>query len=351
MEPPQDPHKQSPDLDTSSPSMPAAVQHAPEPVRAVLHALASGAAYPETALARALDVPVTAVPGRLAACRAAGIEVDARDGWVRLPRPVEWLDPAAVIAALPVDVRRRVGTVENHWRIDSTSSECRRRVRDLPDCSFVFADWQDAGRGRRGRQWVSPPAANLQVSCFKRFAEGFAAQVGLSLAAGVAVAEALDACGVVGVQLKWPNDLVHGDAKLGGVLVELGGDAAGPCHAVIGVGINMHMSAASRRALGRPCSDVGSLPGGATVTRTALAGALVTRMVRALDTFALQGFAAFASAWAARDALANHAIRVIRPGGVFEGVATGVDAHGALRVRGADGLRSIDSADVSVRPA
>jgi BirA family biotin operon repressor/biotin-[acetyl-CoA-carboxylase] ligase len=251
---------------------------------------------------------------------------------------------------LPEFVQRRLGALENHWRLDSTSSELTRRAADLPDLSFVFADWQQAGRGRRGRQWLSPPAVNLQFSCLKRFAGGYAGLSGLSLAAGVAAARALEDCGVPDVALKWPNDLVHGDAKLGGILVELGGEFMGPCHAIIGIGINVHLPGGVRAALDRPCADLASLCGGDAPSRNGLAAALIACMVDALETFDASGFAPFAQAWSKRDALAGRRIRVEGAHGVFDGVAAGVDARGALRVRTHEGMRVMDSAEITVRP-
>jgi BirA family biotin operon repressor/biotin-[acetyl-CoA-carboxylase] ligase len=160
---------------------------------------------------------------------------------------------------------------------------------------------------------------------------------------------ALKDCGIRGVGLKWPNDLVHADAKLGGILIELGGEFMGPCHAVIGIGINVRLPRQIREALDRPCTDVASLAAGTPPTRNRLAGALVARLVGMLDTFAASGFAAFAEDWARHDALAGREIRVDGAQGVFDGVAAGVDARGALQVRCAEGLRSLDSAEVSVR--
>lgn len=322
---------------------------APEAVPAVLALLRPDRRVPGPELARQLGISRAAVWKQIAALRAAGLEIDAGSGGYQLRRRLDWLDPPAILAGLPAGIRRRVGRVENHWRLDSTSSECLRRAAELPDHTFVFADWQDTGRGRRGRQWVSPPATNLQFSCLKRFSGGYAALSGLSLAVGVAAAEALADCGVAGVGLKWPNDLVHADAKLGGILIELGGEFMGPCFAVIGIGINLRLPAGVRRALGRACADLAGLCGAAAPTRTALAAALVGRLVNALDTFDAAGFAGFADAWAARDVLAGRTIRVDASRGVFEAVAEGVDARGALRVRTADGVRCLDSAEVSVR--
>jgi BirA family biotin operon repressor/biotin-[acetyl-CoA-carboxylase] ligase len=286
---------------------------------------------------------------QIEALRAAGLDVQSSEAGYRLIPSLEWLDPAAIRASLPATVRRRIGGVENHWRLDSTSSECLRRADQLPDRFFVFADWQDAGRGRRGRQWVSPPATNLQFSCLKQFACGYAALSGLSLAVGIAVANALEDCGVAGIGLKWPNDLVHDDAKLGGILIELGGEFMGPCHAVVGVGINFRVPQAMRRALDRRCTDLEHLCDGKAPSRNVLATALVARLVEVLDVFGESGFATFADAWSTRDALAGRAIRVDGARGVFEGVAAGVDARGALRVHRDGVIECLDSAEVTVR--
>ena len=340
--------------DTSRRRLPATTKPKLAPatgVPAVLALLGSGDVLGGPEIARRLGISRAAVWKQIEALRAAGLEIDSGSEGYRLARPLDRLDTRAILAGLSGATRRRLGEIENHWRLDSTSSECLRRAAKLPDRSFVFADWQGAGRGRRGRHWVSPPATNLQFSCLKRFPSGYAALSGLSLAVGVAVVKALRDCGVDGVGLKWPNDLVHDDAKLGGILVELGGEFMGPCHAVIGIGINLRLSEAARHTLDRPCTDLGSLCDEKTPSRNALATALIARLVEALDVFEGSGFAGFADVWAECDALAGHKIRVETQKGVLDAVAEGVDARGALRVRAADGVHSFDSAEVTVRAA
>lgn len=343
-----------PHLDTSRQRLPVDPTEGGPPesdMPHILALLAAGEALAGPELARRLGISRAAVWKQVETLRRAGLQIAADAGGYRLTPPLEALDIAGVRAALPLPLRRRVGTLTNRWRLDSTSSELARQVSGLPDLSFVFADWQYAGRGRRGRRWLSPPARNLQFSCLKRFAAGYAALSGLSLVAGLAAVRALEDCGVRGVSLKWPNDLVHDDAKLGGVLVELGGEFMGPCHAIVGIGINVQLSVAARVALDRPCTDLAALCDGAAPSRNALAAAAIARLAAAFDTFAEHGFAAFAAAWAQRDALADRRIRVDAAQGRFEGVAAGVDARGALQVRTDAGLRSVDSAEVTVRPA
>lgn len=301
-------------------------------------------------LARRMGVSRAAVWKQIEALRAAGLPIEAHAGeGYRLMRPLDRLDAAAIRRSLPAPARKRLGTLEVHWKLDSTSSELLRRVDELPDRAFVFAEMQTAGRGRRGRSWVSPPASNLAFSCFKRFERGYAALSGLSLAVGVSAARALEACGVQGVGVKWPNDLVHHGAKLAGILIELGGEFLGPCHAVIGIGVNAHLPEDARAAIAQPVTDLGELGGGKVPSRNKLAAMLVEHLCDALEVFAASGFAAFASDYARYDALRGRTLQVDDPRGAFEGVAMGVDARGALRVRTTQGEKLVDSAEVTVR--
>lgn len=345
----------NPHGDTSGPLRPVAGREPPLPAGGtppLLALLARGAKVSGPELARRLGISRAAVSARIARWRSTGLEIETCPGGYRLRRPLQPVDPARVRDRLPAAVRRRVGLLESHWQLDSTSSELARRAARLPDLAFVCAEWQRAGRGRRGRGWLSPPATNIQLSCLKRYALGFRALSGLSLVAGIAAVRALADGGVRGIGLKWPNDLVHADAKLGGILVELGGDATGPCHAIVGVGINVYVPDAVRATLARPCADLARLcDGGTAPSREALTAALVTRLVEALDEFARNGFAGFAGDWARYDALAGRRIFVEGAQGSFDGVAAGVDRDGALRVRCDDELHRVDSAEVTVRPA
>ncbi|HET9834928.1 MAG TPA: biotin--[acetyl-CoA-carboxylase] ligase [Rhodanobacteraceae bacterium] len=301
-------------------------------------------------LAQRLRVSRTAVWKQIEALRAAGLPIEAHAGeGYRLIRPLDRLDAAAIRRALSAPVRKRLGALEVHWKLDSTSSELLRRVDELPDRAFVFAEMQTTGRGRRGRTWISPPAGNLAFSCFKRFGQGYAALSGLSLAIGVAVTHALEACGVRGVSVKWPNDLVHHDAKLAGILIELGGEFLGPCHAVIGIGLNLHLPQEARAMIAQPVTDLDELGAGAAPLRNKLAATTIEHLCEALDVFAASGFAAFASGYARYDALRGRTLRVDDPRGAFEGEAMGVDARGALRVRTPHGERLVESAEVTVR--
>jgi BirA family biotin operon repressor/biotin-[acetyl-CoA-carboxylase] ligase len=173
----------------------------------------------------------------------------------------------------------------------------------------------------------------------------------LSLAAGVAALRALRRLGIDGLSLKWPNDIVRADAKLGGILIDLRGEAAGPAYVVVGIGINVRLPRAARGALaatGVEATDLASL--GAVPARNEMAAVLIAELHQALGEFGARGMAAFADEWQAADALAGRAVRVLHGGQQLDGEARGVDADGALLLDADGGRRRIVSGEVSVRP-
>ena len=291
-------------------------------------------------LARRFELTRAAVWKRVEQLRALGLEVEAAAGrGYRLAQPVEWLDAA------------RIGPgCETYFQIDSTSNELLRRGATAASGTVVFAEAQSAGRGRRGRAWRSPLGANLMFSVLWRFDAGFAALAGLSLAVGVALAEALEGVGVPRVMLKWPNDLQVDGRKLGGILVEVSGEASGPCAAVIGVGINGRMSELAGAGIDQPWIDLARAAPSELPGRNAIAAALLGALLPALARFEREGLAPFRDAFASRDALARRPVRVHAADGAWDGVAEGVDASGQLLVRDAAGaLRAVGSGEVSVR--
>jgi len=320
--------------------------------RDLLDQLSADAAVSGSALAARLGVTRAAVWKQVEVLRAAGAPIDAAAGrGYRLAWPIEWLDRRRIFAELDADQRRRVGAVAVHWQIDSTSSELLRNAgASDADLLVCCAEAQSAGRGRRGREWRSPLGGNVYFSLLKRFDSGMGALTGLSLAAGVAVVAALADCGVGEAGLKWPNDVLARGRKLAGILVELGGEFLGPCHAVIGIGINLNLPAAIVAAIDQPVIDIAALAGAAPPpSRNRLAGRLLARLIESLDRFCAHGFAAFAQEYARLDLLDGKPLAVQAADGAHAGVGAGVDARGALRVRIGNAVRSFDSAEVSVR--
>ena len=231
--------------------------------------------------------------------------------------------------------------VEVTDQVDSTSTELLRRAsrRDIHG-ALLAAEWQTAGRGRRGRVWTAVAGGSLTFSLGWCFEQGAGFVAGLSLAVGVAVVRALEAEGLTGVELKWPNDLVHRHLKVGGILVELNGDALGPSTVVVGVGLNVRLPQAIKRDIAQPVSDLTAVAGrGAPpIDRNRLLARVVAELAASLSQYSEQGFVPFAAEWQRRHAYQGKQVRLLLPDGEsVKGTVAGVDSTGALVL--ADGPR------------
>lgn len=254
----------------------------------------------------------------------------------------------ALQAALSPASRAALGSLRCAGEVDSSNSVLLREAAGLPDRAALLVDAQRAGRGRRGRAWQSPPGANLYLSLFARLQRPIGALGGLSLALGIGCVEALRAAGVDAVGLKWPNDLLAHERKLGGLLVELAGERDGRAAAVIGLGLNLAMPAEPAGAIDQPWIDLAAL--GAAPDRPGWAARMLDALLATLAEFEADGFGAFAARWPAVDALAGRPLSVLAADREHLGVADGIDADGALRLRSADGREHrFHSADVSLR--
>ena len=217
--------------------------------------------------------------------------------------------------------------------------------------TVLVADRQSAGRGSRGRVWASSPEASLTFSLLWIFPGGAARLSGLSLAVGVAVARALERCGAADIGLKWPNDILYGEGKLGGILVELK-TSDEMTRAVAGIGLNLRLpeniGETSAAALPPAALEqiLAELP-----DRHVLLAALLDELAQVFERFATGGFAVLREEWLARHVWQNRPVYVLRDGRVEnEGVCAGADADGALLVRAENGLVRCVSGDVSLRP-
>lgn len=320
--------------------------------RELLQRLAAGPATGD-ALAAAAGVSRTAVWKRIEGLRAGGIEIQGSPGrGYALRRPLDLLDAEAIHARLEPGARALVAGLDVAWTVDSTNIRLLEAATPAAGTQVLLAERQTGGRGRRGRPWVSPLAAHLYLSLARQFSGGLARLGGLSLVAGIAVAEALHMLGFETVRLKWPNDLVVHDAtglrKLGGLLVEGGGEHAGPVSAVLGLGLNVRMPADVAAGIDQPWCDLMAL--GEPPARNAIAAALLSHLLPALEAFDRDGLAPFLLRYAALDALAGQSVRLHLAAGEREATALGVADDGALRVRLDDGaLRMVHSGEVSVR--
>jgi BirA family transcriptional regulator, biotin operon repressor / biotin---[acetyl-CoA-carboxylase] ligase len=297
----------------------------------LLRRLADGEIHSGEALASAVGMSRARVSQVLKEADTAGLKLERiRGRGYRLHDPLPFLDRDAIVAALgPVAKAVKVEVVDT---VDSTSSELSRRAaREDVHRRLLIAEWQTAGRGRRGRGWTAVAGGSLTFSLGWRFEQGAGFLAGLSLAVGVALARALEGVGIGGVELKWPNDLTHRFCKFGGILIELSGDALGPSLAVIGVGVNVRLAPAARRGIAQPVTDLATIAHGRVIDRNVLLAALVRELTAMLDRYAVDGFAPFIPEWQRRNAFRGKSAKIILPdGSTASGDVVGVDASGAL---------------------
>jgi BirA family biotin operon repressor/biotin-[acetyl-CoA-carboxylase] ligase len=274
----------------------------------------------------------------------------------RLASPATPLNVEAVRGLLHPSTRESLRQGECAGVLDSTSSQLLARDAPPPgQFDFLTAEFQSAGRGRRGRSWLAPPGGAVCLSwswCF----EGLPSAMGaLSLAVGVAAHRALLGLGIDDVRLKWPNDLVTASGKLGGILIELRTESAGPVHVVIGIGLNVTLGAtllARLRDSGVQAADLTGLAAPAPApARNALVAALLDQGVAAVREFAERGFAPFRDEFHAADALRDRPVTLEGSGQVHSGMARGVDRDGALLVADRGQVHRIIAGEVSVRGA
>lgn len=320
----------------------------------LIQALADGATVSGSDLAKRLGISRAAVWKRMNGLRDLGLPISASAGaGYRLDHALVLLDADTIKQHLSATAKHRIEIVQVTMQLESTNASLMRRAQQretLP--TALLAEIQTGGRGRRGRVWRSNFGGSLTLSVLWHFETAMSALSGLSLVAGIATIHALADVGIDAVGLKWPNDLTVAGRKLAGILVEIGGEAHGPCHAVIGIGINLRLDPATAAAIDQDWTDLATVaPDRHPIDRNALAAALLSRLAECLERFERQGFAAFIDEQARYDALRGQPLRVSTPSGKRDGMACGVDARGALRVRDDSGEFLVESGEVSVRVA
>lgn len=297
-----------------------------------------------------LGVSRAAVWKQIQKLQDVGLDVQSvRGKGYRLAYPMEWIEAPLVRSQLHGNAEALLKELDIHKLVTSTNDiAMQQAARGVGSGYACIAEQQTAGRGRRGRNWVSPYASNLYLSIVWEFYQGAAQLEGLSLATGVAVARALSRLGVPAVGLKWPNDLLVDGAKLSGILLEMTGDPAGRCQVVLGVGVNHRLPASAAEAIDQSWSRLEDFRPG--IGRNLLAAAVLSELLLMLEGFATSGFSAFQEQWLALDIYADKEV-VIKTGSAdIVGVARGVDVTGGLLLETASGRQIIKGGEMSLRP-
>ncbi|MBS6035855.1 BirA family biotin operon repressor/biotin-[acetyl-CoA-carboxylase] ligase [Pantoea sp. AN62] len=305
--------------------------------------LSDGEFHSGEQLGETLGMSRAAINKHIQTLKSWGLDVYTVTGkGYSLSAPIQLLDEQAILS------RVKQGNVSVIPVIDSTNQYLLERMHELQSGAACIAEYQQAGRGRRGRQWFSPFGANLYMSMYWRLDQGPAAAMGLSLVIGIIMAETLHALGATDVRVKWPNDIYLNDRKLAGILVELTGKTGDAAHIVMGAGINLAMRSADASQINQGWINLQEA--GVTVNRNELAASLINSLRDALPMFEQEGLAPFVTRWAALDNFINRPVKLLIGEREVHGIARGVDSQGGLLLEQDGEIKSWVGGEISLRP-
>ncbi|WKZ92134.1 bifunctional biotin--[acetyl-CoA-carboxylase] ligase/biotin operon repressor BirA [Chimaeribacter arupi] len=308
----------------------------------LVHILSDGEFHSGEQLGNELGMSRAAVNKHIQTIREWGLDIFTIPGkGYSLPAPIQLLDKEKIIANLPE------GNITVLSVIDSTNQYLLDRISELKSGDACVAEYQHAGRGRRGRQWVSPFGANLYLSMFWRLEQGPAAAMGLSLVIGIVMAEVLQQLGAADVRVKWPNDLYLQDRKLAGILVELTGKTGDAAQLVIGAGINLAMRESNSQAINQGWINLQEA--GVVIDRNQLSAMLLRHLRQALREFEVEGLSPFIKRWNQLDNFKDREVKLLIGDQEIYGIARGIDAQGGLLLEREGIIKPFIGGEISLR--
>ena len=310
--------------------------------QALLAVLADGAFHSGEQIGAELGISRAAISQQIKILRLLGLEIFSITGkGYRLNTPLQLLNSESI--------QHHLNGVPVHTCavIDSTNQYMMAQLERWQKGECLLAETQTAGRGRRGRQWHSPFGSQFIMSMYWRLDEGPTAAMGLSLAIGVAVVQALESAGYRGLSLKWPNDIYMARRKLAGILVEMSAAVGGICHLVIGVGVNLNLPDAVISQLDQPCAHLAEQP--VVVERNQLTATIIQTLRDALTLFERQGLSAFLTEWNRLDIFMQQPVKVLLGNQIIHGIYCGIDGQGNMLLQDHDGMHKFVGGEISLR--
>ncbi|PVZ77809.1 biotin--[acetyl-CoA-carboxylase] synthetase [Serratia sp. S1B] len=310
----------------------------------IISLLADGEFHSGEYLGESLGMSRAAINKHIQTIREWGVDVFTLPGkGYSLPVALELLDAERILSLLE-DKRVTVLPI-----IDSTNQYLLDRITELTSGDACIAEYQQAGRGRRGRQWVSPFGSNLYLSMFWRLEQGPAAAMGLSLVIGIVMAEVLQRLGAEKVRVKWPNDLYLNDRKLAGILVELIGKTGDAAQLVMGAGINLAMRETNAESIDQRWINLQEA--GINIERNELAANLLNELRYSLRLFEIEGLAPFISRWRDLDNFIDRPVKLLIGEQQVLGISRGIDQQGALLLEQDGVIKPFIGGEISLRSA
>ncbi|MBY4841371.1 bifunctional biotin--[acetyl-CoA-carboxylase] ligase/biotin operon repressor BirA [Pantoea sp. DY-15] len=305
--------------------------------------VADGEFHSGEQLGEALGMSRAAINKHIQTLKSWGLDVYTVTGkGYSLPGPIQLLDEEVILSHLHQPNLALIPV------IDSTNQYLLNRMDQLPSGYACIAEYQQAGRGRRGRKWFSPFGSNLYMSMYWRLEQGPAAAMGLSLVIGIIMAEVIQSLGAPDVRVKWPNDLYLNDRKLAGILVELTGKTGDAAQIVIGAGVNLLMRSEGTAEINQGWINLQEA--GVDIDRNELAAKLINSLREALPIFERDGLAPFVSRWEALDNFINRPVKLLIGDREVYGIARGIDKQGGLLLEQDGVVKSWVGGEISLRP-
>jgi len=321
----------------------------------LIRILADGQFHSGSELGEMLGVSRAAIWKNIKKVGELGIEVHSvRGKGYRIVHPVTLLDSKSIRAAMPTALNKALHHLEILDTIDSTNTHVMRLLQNgtlLPPAdkySAHLAEQQTSGKGRRGRQWVSPFGQNICLTMVRQIDTGTMATEGISLVVGLAIIRALKQQGLAGLGVKWPNDVIVDGKKLAGILLEITGDISGICQLLIGVGINIKCPPESMEGVDQPWTDLFQMTDG-KVDRNLLVSGVLSHIMSALDEFQSRGLTNFNTEWRDHDVMIDKQVELITSGKSTFGIARGISDTGALLLETEQGIQLVSGGEVSLR--
>lgn len=310
--------------------------------QALLAVLADGAFHSGEQIGAELGISRAAISQQIKSLRLLGLEIFSITGkGYRLNTPLDLLN-TEILQHLTAGAPIHTCAV-----IDSTNQYMMAQLERWQKGECLLAETQTAGRGRRGRHWHSPFGSQFIMSMYWRLDDGPSAAMGLSLAIGVAVVQALESAGYRDLSLKWPNDIYMARRKLAGILVEMSAAVGGICHLVIGVGVNLNLPDAVIAQLDQPCAQLAEQP--VVVERNQLSATIIRALRNALTLFEQQGLTAFLTEWNRLDIFMQQPVKVLLGNQVIHGTYCGIDGQGNMLLQDHDGMHKFVGGEISLR--
>ncbi|WP_336779177.1 bifunctional biotin--[acetyl-CoA-carboxylase] ligase/biotin operon repressor BirA [Pantoea sp. USHLN256] len=305
--------------------------------------VADGEFHSGEQLGEALGMSRAAINKHIQTLKSWGLDVYTVTGkGYSLAGPIQLLDEDIILSHLHQSNLAVIPV------IDSTNQYLLDRMDQLPSGYACIAEYQQAGRGRRGRKWFSPFGSNLYMSMYWRLEEGPAAAMGLSLVIGIIMAEVIQSLGAPEVRVKWPNDLYLNDRKLAGILVELTGKTGDAAQIVIGAGVNLLMRSEGAMEINQGWINLQEA--GIDIDRNVLAARLLNSLREALPIFERDGLAPFVKRWEALDNFINRPVKLLIGDREVYGIARGIDKQGGLLLEQDGEVKSWVGGEISLRP-